>query len=100
MDIFIRPTAFYLDPKPRNLCIRSVISRFFGQSEPALSVAGGFGRAQVLGILGAVIVPPWVAGAAVLLDNLYLKTKPLPVSLTLTATPSLADSHKSEKNQV
>ncbi|QCS50470.1 AI-2E family transporter [Picosynechococcus sp. PCC 11901] len=62
-----------------------------------LAVLGG---AQVLGILGAVIVPPWVAGAAVLLDNLYLKTKPLPVSLTSTATPSLSDSHKSEKNQV
>ncbi|AFY39505.1 protein of unknown function UPF0118 [[Leptolyngbya] sp. PCC 7376] len=37
-----------------------------------LAVLGG---AQVLGILGAVIVPPWVAGAAVLLDNLYLKQK-------------------------
>ncbi|OKH19351.1 AI-2E family transporter [[Limnothrix rosea] IAM M-220] len=37
-----------------------------------LAVLGG---AQVLGILGAVIVPPWVAGAAVLLDNLYLKPK-------------------------
>ena len=37
-----------------------------------LAVLGG---AQVLGILGAVIVPPWVAGAAVLLDNLYLKSK-------------------------
>jgi hypothetical protein len=25
--------------------------------------------------LGAVIVPPWVAGSAVLLDNLYLHRK-------------------------
>ena len=40
-----------------------------------LAVLGG---AQVLGILGAVIVPPWVAGAAVLLDNLYLKPKTTP----------------------
>ncbi|MEC4807172.1 MAG: AI-2E family transporter [Jaaginema sp. PMC 1079.18] len=37
-----------------------------------LAVLGG---AQVLGIVGALIVPPWVAGAAVLLENLYLKPK-------------------------
>lgn len=37
-----------------------------------LAVIGG---TQVLGILGALIVPPWVAGAAVLLDNLYLQPK-------------------------
>ncbi|MBD2540023.1 AI-2E family transporter [Coleofasciculus sp. FACHB-SPT36] len=37
-----------------------------------LAVLGG---TQVLGILGALIVPPWVAGAAVLLENLYLKPK-------------------------
>ncbi|MGB2926539.1 MAG: AI-2E family transporter [Limnothrix sp.] len=37
-----------------------------------LAVLGG---AQVLGILGAIIVPPWVAGAAVLLDNLYISRK-------------------------
>lgn len=37
-----------------------------------LAVLGG---TQVLGIVGAVIVPPWVAGAAVLLENLYLKPK-------------------------
>ncbi|NJL97468.1 MAG: AI-2E family transporter [Synechococcaceae cyanobacterium SM2_3_2] len=30
---------------------------------------------QVLGIIGALIVPPWVAGAAVLLQNLYLRPK-------------------------
>ncbi|WP_242017689.1 AI-2E family transporter [Trichocoleus sp. FACHB-69] len=37
-----------------------------------LAVLGG---TQVLGIVGAVIVPPWVAGAAVLVENLYLKPK-------------------------
>ncbi|MBE9115292.1 AI-2E family transporter [Lusitaniella coriacea LEGE 07157] len=37
-----------------------------------LAVLGG---AQVLGIIGALIVPPWVAGISVLLENLYLKPK-------------------------
>ncbi|MBE9198983.1 MULTISPECIES: AI-2E family transporter [unclassified Nodularia (in: cyanobacteria)] len=37
-----------------------------------LAVLGG---TQVLGIIGAVIVPPWVAGVGVLLENLYLQPK-------------------------
>ena len=37
-----------------------------------LAVLGG---AQVLGIIGALIVPPWVAGTGVLLENLYIKPK-------------------------
>ena len=37
-----------------------------------LAVLGG---AQVVGIIGALIVPPWIAGAAVLLENLYLRPK-------------------------
>lgn len=37
-----------------------------------LAVLGG---AQVLGIIGALIVPPWVAGGSVLLENLYLRPK-------------------------
>ncbi|MEB3828838.1 AI-2E family transporter [Phormidium sp. CCY1219] len=37
-----------------------------------LSVIGGV---QVLGIVGALIVPPWVAGVAALVENLYLKPK-------------------------
>ncbi len=37
-----------------------------------LAVLGG---AQVLGIIGALIVPPWVAGASVVLENLYLQPK-------------------------
>lgn len=37
-----------------------------------LAVLGG---AQVLGIIGALIVPPWIAGAAALVENLYLRPK-------------------------
>lgn len=37
-----------------------------------LAVLGG---TQVLGIIGALIVPPWIAGAGVLLENLYLQPK-------------------------
>ncbi len=37
-----------------------------------LAVLGG---TQLLGIIGALIVPPWVAGGAVLLENLYVKPK-------------------------
>lgn len=37
-----------------------------------LAVLGG---TQVLGIIGALVVPPWVAGGAVVLENLYLRPK-------------------------
>ncbi|SKB13875.1 hypothetical protein PL11201_540004 [Planktothrix sp. PCC 11201] len=37
-----------------------------------LSVLGGV---QVLGILGALILPPWFAGVAALVENLYLQPK-------------------------
>ncbi|MFE4104994.1 AI-2E family transporter [Almyronema epifaneia] len=37
-----------------------------------LAVLGG---TQVLGIIGALIVPPWIAGGAVILENLYLRPK-------------------------
>ncbi len=37
-----------------------------------LAVLGG---AQVLGIIGALIVPPWIAGMGVLLENLYIRPK-------------------------
>ncbi len=37
-----------------------------------LAVLGG---TIVLGIIGALIVPPWVAGASVILQNLYLEPK-------------------------
>lgn len=49
-----------------------------------LAVLGGV---QVLGIIGALIVPPWVAGAAVVLENLYLKPKLLAEQ---TVAPSAA----------
>lgn len=37
-----------------------------------LAVLGG---TQVLGIVGALIVPPWVAGTSVMLENLYIQPK-------------------------
>ncbi|MGF1493457.1 MAG: AI-2E family transporter [Microcoleaceae cyanobacterium] len=37
-----------------------------------LSVLGGV---QVLGIIGALIIPPWFAGVAALVENLYLQPK-------------------------
>jgi predicted PurR-regulated permease PerM len=53
-----------------------------------LAVLGG---TQVLGIIGAIIVPPWVAGAAVLLENLYLQPKLIAeqqkIILTSTSNP-------------
>ena len=37
-----------------------------------LAVLGG---AQVLGVIGALIVPPWIAGIGLMLENLYIKPK-------------------------
>ena len=37
-----------------------------------LAVLGGV---QLLGILGAILIPPWFAGTAALIENLYLKPK-------------------------
>jgi predicted PurR-regulated permease PerM len=54
-----------------------------------LAVLGG---TQVLGILGALIVPPWVAGAAVLLENLYLKPKLLAENKVAAIAETLPDS--------
>lgn len=60
-----------------------------------LAVLGG---AQVLGLIGALVVPPWVAGVAVLVDNLYLKPKLIAEKKaarshpTLTASASLSTS--------
>jgi predicted PurR-regulated permease PerM len=56
-----------------------------------LAVLGG---AQVLGIIGALIVPPWVAGGGVLLESLYVKPK-------LLAEGKLSDlSHTTTSVQV
>lgn len=49
-----------------------------------LAVLGG---TQVLGIVGAIIVPPWVAGAGVLLENLYLGPKRGPVAVVSPPLP-------------
>jgi predicted PurR-regulated permease PerM len=42
---------------------------------PLFQLLAVLGGTQVLGLIGALIVPPWVAGAAVLLENLYLQPK-------------------------
>nr|WP_279611512.1 AI-2E family transporter [Thermostichus vulcanus] len=43
--------------------------------KPLYQLLAVLGGTQLLGIIGAVIAPPWVAGSAVLLENLYLKPK-------------------------
>ena len=43
--------------------------------QPLYQLLAVLGGVQVLGIIGALIVPPWVAGAGVVLDNLYIKPK-------------------------
>ena len=60
-----------------------------------LAVLGG---AQVLGIIGAVIVPPWVAGAAVMLENLYLKPKLLSEQQRspMSSSPEVASASEPE----
>ncbi len=45
-----------------------------------LAVLGG---TQVLGVVGALFVPPWVAGGAVLLEELYLQPKQKKIQLEL-----------------
>ncbi len=42
---------------------------------PLYQLLGVLSGVQLLGILGALIIPPWVAGASVVLENLYLKPK-------------------------
>lgn len=42
---------------------------------PLFQLLAVLGGTQVLGLIGALIVPPWIAGAAVLLENLYLQPK-------------------------
>ncbi|GAB4204713.1 MAG: AI-2E family transporter [Coleofasciculaceae cyanobacterium] len=71
--------AYVLDP----LLVGSSV-----KIHPLYQLLAVLGGTQVLGIVGALIVPPWVAGAAVLLENLYLKPKRL-VEQTQISTPSL-----------
>jgi len=54
-----------------------------------LSVLGGV---QVLGIMGALIVPPWFAGVAALVENLYLQPKLIAEQQNEISTPSEAVS--------
>lgn len=56
-----------------------------------LAVVGG---TQVLGILGAIIVPPWIAGAAVLLENLYLRPKAIAEARAEAARLSISVSNR------
>ncbi|NJN31966.1 MAG: AI-2E family transporter [Synechococcales cyanobacterium RM1_1_8] len=49
--------------------------------------------AQLLGIIGALIIPPWFAGVAVLVENLYLRPKVLAERrqvVLATAAPAVA----------
>lgn len=61
-----------------------------------LAVLGG---TQVLGIIGALIVPPWIAGGAVLLENLYLRPKLMAErrrKVTQTQQPAIESSPTNE----
>ena len=57
------------------------------QVHPLYQLLAVLGGTQVLGILGAVIVPPWVAGLSVLLENLYLRPKLLAEDTTTVEPP-------------
>lgn len=79
--------AYVLDP----LLVGSSV-----KIHPLYQLLAVLGGTQVLGIVGALIVPPWVAGAAVLLENLYLKPKRL-VEQTQISTPSLPRSQSNSQ---
>lgn len=57
-----------------------------------LAVLGG---TQVLGIIGAVIVPPWVAGVGVLVENLYLQPKLLSEEKSAVSNLSVTSDNQS-----
>ena len=59
-----------------------------------LAVLGG---TQVLGIIGALIVPPWVAGGAVLLEELYLRPKSERLSSERLSTEQLSSERLSRE---
>jgi predicted PurR-regulated permease PerM len=63
-----------------------------------LAVLGG---TQVLGIVGALIVPPWVAGVAVLLENLYLRPKLLAeANIDVHQTPVNSEHQPIDSNKL
>lgn len=70
--------AYVLDP----LLVGSSV-----QVHPLYQLLAVLGGTQVLGIVGAVIVPPWVAGVSVLLENLYLRPKLLAEDTTTVEPP-------------
>ena len=57
------------------------------QVHPLYQLLAVLGGTQVLGIIGAVIVPPWLAGLSVLLENLYLRPKLLAEDTTTMEPP-------------
>ncbi|NJL02525.1 MAG: AI-2E family transporter [Spirulinaceae cyanobacterium RM2_2_10] len=69
------------------------------QVPPLYQLLAVLGGAQLLGILGALIVPPWIAGGSVLLENLYLQPKAERArqaeQLTVVSPPLPAESLKS-----
>ena len=58
--------------------------------QPLYQLLAVLGGVQVLGIIGALIAPPWVAGAGVILENLYIK---IPSESTLN-NESLVITHE------
>lgn len=60
-----------------------------------LAVLGG---TQVLGIIGALVVPPWVAGGAVLLENLYLRPKLMTERRQRSLRPATASEKSAGKS--
>jgi predicted PurR-regulated permease PerM len=60
-----------------------------------LAVLGG---TQVLGIIGAVIVPPWVAGVGVLVENLYLQPKLLSEEKSAVSNLSVTSDNQSNSD--
>lgn len=54
---------------------------------PIFQLLAVLGGTQVLGIIGALIVPPWIAGAGVVLENLYLNPKAAQLDYQATSEP-------------
>ncbi len=58
---------------------------------------------QLLGVLGAVIFPSWVAGTAVIVENLYLKPKTITEAQSANGTlaqPETAETNQKEKELI
>jgi hypothetical protein len=58
---------------------------------------------QLLGVLGAVIFPSWVAGTAVIVENLYLKPKTIAEAQSANGAlvqPETAETNQKEKELI